>query len=513
MAWTEQDYQEIVARLMAESIGVNEVPDAGSTDDISSLPAYQPANGTEVPTVVKASLELLVAPALNAAEKAGDEAKNIATKAGNDAKQIATNAADTAKVATTNANAATSRANEAAEEIENLIEPFFPVNTILRTTGEAGNIFGSKWLLCDGREVNPTDYPDLKVDELPAEWSKLTKLLDEENKEISTLYYDGKVVVLKVGSGSTSQLYYAAGFNELSLLITTPYINVYKINDRIFVFSGRVSGEFDDAFEITESGRVNIDIDLSERLMPDLSYSNGVYLMTVPFNGIFTSLDGLHYDKKSDESITVIGGNTFVGYKNTSGNTYEFFRSSDGVTWSSLGTVDGIYRIHKRVTRNTNYFFICSSSGNKNVDIIVRYQIGGALQKADTDMGVFKDAGIINTRLLLTTDKGAYYSPLNVVWVPKTIGTSDIGSVIRYCPTRATFSHESFSGGKIYLMNESSAAVKDITPAFPGGISGLEVTEDNILGCYVESGLNLANHEPGGMRLPTIENHYIKALK
>lgn len=127
MAWTEQDYQEIVARLMAESIGVNEVPDAGSTDDISSLPAYQPANGTEVPTVVKASLELLVAPALDAADKANeaaDKAESNATAAqtaantANEKAELAAQAASDANAAKEEAEAATQSANNAASNAE-----------------------------------------------------------------------------------------------------------------------------------------------------------------------------------------------------------------------------------------------------------------------------------------------------------------------------------------------------------------------------------------------------------
>lgn len=131
MAWTEQDYQEIVARLMAESIGVNEVPDAGSTDDISSLPAYQPANGTEVPTVVKASLELLVAPALDAADKANeaaDKAENNATAAqtaantANEKAELAAQAASDATAAKEEAETATQSANNAASNAEEKAE-------------------------------------------------------------------------------------------------------------------------------------------------------------------------------------------------------------------------------------------------------------------------------------------------------------------------------------------------------------------------------------------------------
>lgn len=99
MAWTEQDYQEIVARLMAGSIGVNEVPNAEDLDNISSLPAYQPANETGAPTVVKASLELLAAPALEAADKAN---------------AAATKAEENATAAQTAANTANEKSRVAA---------------------------------------------------------------------------------------------------------------------------------------------------------------------------------------------------------------------------------------------------------------------------------------------------------------------------------------------------------------------------------------------------------------
>ena len=127
MAWTEQDYQEIVARLMAGSIGVNEVPNAEDLDNISSLPAYQPANETGAPTVVKASLELLAAPALEAADKANaaaTKAESNATAAqtaantANEKAELAAQAASDANAAKEGAVAATQSANNAASNAE-----------------------------------------------------------------------------------------------------------------------------------------------------------------------------------------------------------------------------------------------------------------------------------------------------------------------------------------------------------------------------------------------------------
>lgn len=59
MAWTEQDYQEIVARLMTNSIGVNEVPNADKADDVTSLPAFKPSGSNSKSSVVNYPLEFL----------------------------------------------------------------------------------------------------------------------------------------------------------------------------------------------------------------------------------------------------------------------------------------------------------------------------------------------------------------------------------------------------------------------------------------------------------------------
>lgn len=59
MAWTEQDYQEIVARLMANSIGVNEVPNADKADDVTSLPAFKPSGSDSEASEVNYPLEFL----------------------------------------------------------------------------------------------------------------------------------------------------------------------------------------------------------------------------------------------------------------------------------------------------------------------------------------------------------------------------------------------------------------------------------------------------------------------
>ena len=125
MAWTEQDYQEIVARLKTESQGVGDVPNAETLTGISSLPAYQEKDGEDI--IVRAPLELLAAPALDAADKANaaatkaDENATAAQTAANSANEkagLAAQAASDANAAKEGAEAATQSANNAASNAE-----------------------------------------------------------------------------------------------------------------------------------------------------------------------------------------------------------------------------------------------------------------------------------------------------------------------------------------------------------------------------------------------------------
>lgn len=168
MAWTEQDYQEIVARLMAGSIGVNEVPDAGSTDDISSLPAYQPANGTEVPTVVKASLELLVAPALEAADKANEAADK---------------AESNATAAQTAANTANEKAELAAQAASDVNAAKEGAETAAQSANTAASNANEKAVLADTAAANANDTAEhptyIGQDHYVYKWNKTAQAYDK----------------------------------------------------------------------------------------------------------------------------------------------------------------------------------------------------------------------------------------------------------------------------------------------------------------------------------------------
>jgi hypothetical protein len=125
MAWTEQDYQEIVARLKTESQGVGDVPNAETLTGISSLPAYQEKDGEDI--IVSAPLELLAAPALDAADKANTAAAKAesnataaqtAANSANEKAGLAAQAASDANAAKEGAETATQSANNAASNAE-----------------------------------------------------------------------------------------------------------------------------------------------------------------------------------------------------------------------------------------------------------------------------------------------------------------------------------------------------------------------------------------------------------
>lgn len=127
MAWTEQDLREIEDELKKGSQGVGDVPEAESLNGITSLPAYQEVEGQDMPSIVRAPLTLLAAPALEAADKANaaaTKAESNATAAqtaansANEKAGLATQAASDANAAKEGAEAATQSANTAASNAE-----------------------------------------------------------------------------------------------------------------------------------------------------------------------------------------------------------------------------------------------------------------------------------------------------------------------------------------------------------------------------------------------------------
>lgn len=197
MAWTEQDYQEIVARLKEDSQGVGDVPEAESLDGITSLPAYQDAEGEDMPKIVRAPLNLLAEPALEAAKKANEAAEKAdgkasaaetATQSANEAATNTNQAIQNAKTATDAANASASSANQATEN----------ANT-------AASNANSKATLADTAAANANDTAEhptyIGEDHYVYKWNKTAKAYDKTD-----IYTKGDAFSIKKVYASVAEL-------------------------------------------------------------------------------------------------------------------------------------------------------------------------------------------------------------------------------------------------------------------------------------------------------------------
>lgn len=129
-----------------------------------------------------------------------------------DARKQAGNAAEKAQTAETAAQEAATQAVYAKEQADRAAEVIvsafgsMPVNTILRTTAEAGNVFGEDWLPCDGSIVNRSDYPELKCKAAPTE----DVMKSDLNEEVYRTSGSVRSLVMKK-TGNTVLLFYTEG--------------------------------------------------------------------------------------------------------------------------------------------------------------------------------------------------------------------------------------------------------------------------------------------------------------
>lgn len=114
MAMTQEDIQQVLNAMKAESQGVQELETVTSLNGVNSLP------GVKGEKVVSVPIELLEKPAKDAAAKAetaASDAASMARQAENSA-MVAEGAAETAHAAAEAATAAAGKANEAATSYE-----------------------------------------------------------------------------------------------------------------------------------------------------------------------------------------------------------------------------------------------------------------------------------------------------------------------------------------------------------------------------------------------------------
>lgn len=166
MAWTEQDLREIEDELKKDSQGVGDVPEAESLDGITSLPAYQEKDGEEI--IVRAPLELLAAPALDAADKAN---------------AAATKAESNATAAQTAANSANEKAELAAQAASDANAAKEGAETAAQSANTAASNANEKAVLADTAAANANDTAEhptyIGQDHYVYKWNKTAQAYDK----------------------------------------------------------------------------------------------------------------------------------------------------------------------------------------------------------------------------------------------------------------------------------------------------------------------------------------------
>lgn len=166
MAWTEQDLREIEDELKKDSQGVGDVPEAESLDGITSLPAYQEKDGEEI--IVRAPLELLAAPALEAADKANEAADK---------------AESNATAAQTAANTANEKAELAAQAASDVNAAKEGAETAAQSANTAASNANEKAVLADAAAANANDTAEhptyIGQDHYVYRWNKTAQAYDK----------------------------------------------------------------------------------------------------------------------------------------------------------------------------------------------------------------------------------------------------------------------------------------------------------------------------------------------
>ena len=112
-----------------------------------------------------------------------------------------------------------------------------PVQTILRTTSQAGNIFGEKWIPCDGRKLEPEEYPWIDIPFVSFE--TMNPALGMGNYSCYTAKNGAAIVIVAITSGGgAAYIHYSTDdgktFNKLNREFQSSDATVLYLHDRFF---------------------------------------------------------------------------------------------------------------------------------------------------------------------------------------------------------------------------------------------------------------------------------------
>lgn len=296
-----------------------------------------------------------------------------------------------------------------------------PVNTILRSTAEAGNVFGEGWLPCDGSTVSSKDYPLLNCQKVVIP-TKAYKGTDSKTfaKQLgySDVYNDILCVTTTSNSyndvvlAKTSEVIYKiqssvgvttvydyyliyhnyfifGGTNDSDIYIvnlkdgknTATRISagavcrgIFNINDKIIVFTSAAIRSLDlQTNSLTNVvkravGSVLVHFPYDNSFLYSGSGSNGMYLSSYDAEPIETHIP---YAEVGKEFITK--GKLGIAYNNNPANYIYIIKnpSDDTSKWQKVDVADDATRC---VYTNDIFLQIASKSTNQTQDFVNWYQ-------------------------------------------------------------------------------------------------------------------------------------------
>lgn len=448
------------------------------------------------------------------AQKLGQEAKELGEKA----VKIATDAANEADIAT-------DRAHAAAKEVENLIEPFFPVNTILGTTAEAGNIFGDKWLLCDGSAVSRINYPDLKTKEGDNTWKEAGSITAQRANGIVF----GKNVYVCLAYDDISEnrkiyIYYSfdlqSWHKSLELNTLKNYLGaIYFLQGCFFCV---VQNENRSVKILKSLDGVKWDVLVeSSTVIPfnyypfeHAAYGNGKYIISL-YDSVFVydGITGKVIDPSYQLSNVYYGNGVFVSYANRNIDKVPCW-SIDGETWMD-GIINGDFKDNNAygyaivfdgsaftalfLESDDNLLYMLTSSDGKTwnfIDFKGSYNVynivyGNGVYVCGIYNGVMWSEDLINwTEVVLDGDAAFLKFEQGLFYADAVVEVESPNSYIS-------------SDGKTW---------KEVNEGLTQEPGDVVINDGYMVAIEKENPVSFKKRLIGKL-LPLIENHYIKALK
>ena len=287
-----------------------------------------------------------------------------AQKASDDAQKAAQNADKAAQ----DANKAGKDAEDAVQKVEEAISNItdgLPINTILRTAEEAGNIFGKKWLQCDGRAIGFNEYLDV----IAPMNTKITNLKDEERGNLNYHYYNlnNIIICIREQQYSSNGLYLSYSRNkgktwsDFTKFTEETFVSncIFQANNRLYLISQSKC-----QYTIDGQNWNSIDNIFNNYSYRTLLYANGMYVYYTS-NQTWYSLDGVTFSSIYSfyEYKAFVFDNFIFGYQGSYADGYKYFRfDKDTRTWILM--IDDIPNfISSWIKINDNKYLALSING------------------------------------------------------------------------------------------------------------------------------------------------------